>query len=421
MNDKQIFAAVEIADHEVRLIVGEFFNTRFNIIKVERVPVYGLNYHEVTDAKALTEALKRAAADASKMIGASVKKVILAMPSYGMKRYALKSPVKIEGLNGEITIADIRRAIKQAESVNIGKNLALIQTVCVKYTINGISTRRIPIGEKADELTVDIDLLCADRKLAFDLVSCVESAGLQVMDIYLDVFAVAKEAALFEQAVDQNVIILKTERSSTTLGLLSKGRLTTCFVQPEGVGTMAAPIVEKYGLKSDMAVELLKYSARLNEKIYSSNPVHIWSEKGETRKLTEQELCETVKPNVDKWLNDMAELCRPILQAGSATVIITGEGGEMQGLNELFQKQLKCEAKNYIPETLGGRNAGLTAALGLFYAYKDKLPISGYTDSSLDMDAFIRSVSYRDKNRNTSGKEDTLTNKLKGILFDGKK
>jgi cell division protein FtsA len=421
VNDKQIFAAVEIADHEVRLIVGEFFNTRFNIIKVERVPVYGLNYHEVTDAKALTEALKRAAADASKMIGASVKKVILAMPSYGMKRYALKSPVKIEGLNGEITIADIRRAIKQAESVNIGKNLALIQTVCVKYTINGISTRRIPIGEKADELTVDIDLLCADRKLAFDLVSCVESAGLQVMDIYLDVFAVAKEAALFEQAVDQNVIILKTERSSTTLGLLSKGRLTTCFVQPEGVGTMAAPIVEKYGLKSDMAVELLKYSARLNEKIYSSNPVHIWSEKGETRKLTEQELCETVKPNVDKWLNDMAELCRPILQAGSATVIITGEGGEMQGLNELFQKQLKCEAKNYIPETLGGRNAGLTAALGLFYAYKDKLPISGYTDSSLDMDAFIRSVSYRDKNRNTSGKEDTLTNKLKGILFDGKK
>ena len=405
----------------MRLIVGEFFNTRFNIIKVERVPVYGLNYHEVTDAKALTEALKRAAADASKMIGASVKKVILAMPSYGMKRYALKSPVKIEGLNGEITIADIRRAIKQAESVNIGKNLALIQTVCVKYTINGISTRRIPIGEKADELTVDIDLLCADRKLAFDLVSCVESAGLQVMDIYLDVFAVAKEAALFEQAVDQNVIILKTERSSTTLGLLSKGRLTTCFVQPEGVGTMAAPIVEKYGLKSDMAVELLKYSARLNEKIYSSNPVHIWSEKGETRKLTEQELCETVKPNVDKWLNDMAELCRPILQAGSATVIITGEGGEMQGRNELFQKQLKCEAKNYIPETLGGRNAGLTAALGLFYAYKDKLPISGYTDSSLDMDAFIRSVSYRDKNRNTSGKEDTLTNKLKGILFDGKK
>ncbi len=420
MIEKQIFAAVEIADHEVRLVVGEFFNTRFNIIKVERVPVYGLDYNGITDTKAVTDAIKRASADAAKMIGAPVKKVILAMPSFGMKRYALKSPVKIKGLDGEITIADIRRAIKQAESVNIGKNLALIQTVCVKYTINGISTRRIPIGEKADELTVDVDLLCTDRKFAFDAVSCVEAAGLQVMDIYLDVFAVAKEAALFEQAVDQNVIILKTERLSTTLGLLSKGRLTTCLVEPEGVGTMAAPIVDKYGLKSDMAVELLKYSARLNEKIYSTNPVHIWSENNETRKLTEQELCEAVMPSVEKWLEDMAILCRPILQAGHATVIITGEGGEMQGLNELFQKKCGCEARNYIPETLGGRNAGLTAALGLFYAYKDKLPISGFNDNSLDMDAFIKAVSFRDKNK-SGGKEDTLTNKLKGILFDGKK
>ncbi len=36
MAEKQIFAAVEVSDHEVRLIVGEFFNTRFNIIKVVR-------------------------------------------------------------------------------------------------------------------------------------------------------------------------------------------------------------------------------------------------------------------------------------------------------------------------------------------------------------------------------------------------
>ena len=33
--------------------------------------------------------------------------------------------------------------------------------------------------------------------------------------------------------------------------------------------------------------------------------------------------------------------------------------------------------KDYIPETLGGRNAGLSACLGLFYAYKDRQPITG--------------------------------------------
>ena len=48
MNDKQIFTAIEVADYEVRLIVGEFFNTRFNIIKVERVACDGFDGEKVT-------------------------------------------------------------------------------------------------------------------------------------------------------------------------------------------------------------------------------------------------------------------------------------------------------------------------------------------------------------------------------------
>ena len=80
MDNKQIFAAVEITDHEVRLIVGEFFNTRFNIIKVERVPVSGLSGNAVTDETAVIEAVRKAAADAEKMIGAPAKKAILRLP-----------------------------------------------------------------------------------------------------------------------------------------------------------------------------------------------------------------------------------------------------------------------------------------------------------------------------------------------------
>ena len=42
MSDKQIYASVEIADHEVRLVVGEFYETRFNILRVEKVRFNGV-------------------------------------------------------------------------------------------------------------------------------------------------------------------------------------------------------------------------------------------------------------------------------------------------------------------------------------------------------------------------------------------
>ena len=36
---KEIYAALEIGDRFVRLIVGEYFNTRFNIIRTENKEV----------------------------------------------------------------------------------------------------------------------------------------------------------------------------------------------------------------------------------------------------------------------------------------------------------------------------------------------------------------------------------------------
>ncbi len=420
MSDKQIFAALDVADHEIRLIVGEFFNTRFNIIKVERIPCFGLGFDRVIDSDKITEALTSAKENVQRMIGTDIRKVILSIPSYRLKKYTVHSTVDIEGIDGVVTVQDIRKAIHEAESANIGKEYALIQTVCVKYTMNGISTRRIPIGERCSQLSIDIDLLCADRKMAYDLVMAVEKSGLQVLDIFPDVYAIAKEAALFEQAVNRQVIILKMQRESTTLGLIRKGRIVTAALLPAGLGTIAADVVDQYGISSRTAVELIQYSAHLNQEKCSHNPVHIWSDANGTHTISEQELVDCVRPTVEQWLEAVTKTCQPILQAGETTVIITDEGGETDGLAELLHEKLGCEVKCYIPETLGGRNAELTTGLGLFYSYQDKMPINGYVDDSLDMDAFTKAVSYRNKKTENETKDDTLTRKLKGLFLEGK-
>ncbi len=419
MDDKQIFASVEVCDHEVRMVVGEFFSPRLNILKVEMIPCSGLSYNTINNADEIISAIETACKQTEQMLGAKLEKVILSIPSYQMQRKSVRVTVPVKGYDGVVSVQDIRNAMKLAErQVSIGKELALVQTVCVKYTIDGIASRRIPIGERAKELVVDIDLLCADRQLAYSLVGCIEKAGLQVMDIYLDTYAAAKEAALFEQSVDRNVVLLKMEREATTVARLSKGKLMESTIVPLGVGSIAARVVDEYGLKREEACELVKYSARLNEKVNSTNPVYIWSVNGNAKKITEAELCKCISPLVSKWVEDMQKILSGILQAGPSTVIITGEGGEMQGLNELLQSSLNCEVRNYIPETLGARNAGMTTCLGLFYAYKDKLPITGYNDNSLDMKAFMDSVSYRERKPNS---EDTLTGKLKGMFSTSNK
>ena len=69
MARKEIYAALEIADHEVRLVVGEMFDSRLNILRVERAAGGGVEKREINDEKAVVAAIRKAAADASAALG----------------------------------------------------------------------------------------------------------------------------------------------------------------------------------------------------------------------------------------------------------------------------------------------------------------------------------------------------------------
>ncbi len=417
--DKQIFAALEITDYEIRLIVGEFFNTRFNIIKVERVNSKGLNNYRVESEEEVISSIQKAVENASRKIGAKIERVLLAVPSINMHRYPLKVTTRIDSIENVVTPYDIQRAMKKAIATKIDDSLALIQTVCVKYTCNGIATRRPPINEKCDMLTIDIDLLCADREIAFNLVSCVEQAGLEVLDICLDSFAIAKEAAVFEQTVDQNVILLNIERKISTLALLSKGKLIHCENLNQGLTNWVQKVQETCELPFENLAKLIKNNAVVNSEKHSEDPIYIWAKEGETKTLSEKEISEVIEPSVKEWVGDIKEMCLPILQNGKTVVMITGEGSELQGLSELLAQELRVEVRNYVPETLGVRVAELVSCLGLFFAYKDQLPIIGYNKSSVDIQAFEKTVHY--KKDEIDGEEESITKKLKGMLFEARK
>ncbi len=413
--DKQIFAALEITDHEIRLIVGEFFNTRFNIIKVERVLCNGLNNYKVEAEEEVIASIKKAVNNATRKVGAPIKKVLLAIPSVNVHRYPLKVTTKVNSIDNVVTAYDIQRARKKAASTKLDDQLALIQTVCVKYTCNGIATRRIPLNERCDMLTVDIDLLCVDREIAFGLVSCVEKSGLAVLDVCLDSFAIAKEAAMFEQTVGQSVIMLNLSRENSTLALLAKGKLIHCDILKHGMNQWIQSLQEKYQLPTENAAKLIKANARFEGGKRLEDPVYVWNRAGETHSLSEKDISEAIEENVQQWAKEIKETCLPILETDKKIVVITGEGSEIQGLAALLEKELGTEVRLYVPETLGVRTGDLVACLGLFFAYKDQLPILGEIENSVDIKAFEKTVRYKAVEENSE--EESITKKLKGMLF----
>ena len=231
-NIKQMYVAIELVDSQVKILVSEYFNTRFNIVKLHKANLSGLLNHQIINKPAALKSIQDALVETSEKLGARIEKCVLVIPPYKFKRMPLK--VNVNTVDGSLRKEDISRAVNNALKINVDHDLIVVDVAIIKYTVNGIASRRFPEDEICDEVLVDIDLLLADKQTTFDYVTLLEESGIKVVDICLSSYAIAKEAALLEQGLSHNLILLNIGKEETELSLISKGKLVTTEILNEG-------------------------------------------------------------------------------------------------------------------------------------------------------------------------------------------
>lgn len=412
---KQIYGAIEFSEKEVRLIIGEFFNTRFNIMRVECEPCAALNDLVIVKKEKLKEAIQKVITRAGKYLGSKVERLILLLPSVNFKRYPLK--VKTATASGIVQKKDAAVALEKALKTVVEPNILIANAVPIKYICNGIAYRHVPLKEIAQELIIDIDLLCVDKQIAFTYVGLLEECGIEVLDISLDSYAICKEAALFERTVNQNLILIKADYATTTLALIAKGKLVNADILSFGLDSLLKAVNERYRLPFNVIDRLVKYDSRLNPTSADKSPIFAWnSNDNKAQTLSSYDLSLLVKKSLDLYVAKLNEACKLILAAGDCGIALVGEGAEMGALAQALAQTTGVAVKAYFPETIGARQAKYTALLGAVYAYRDALDAAAALNSSIDLLQFNDAI----KKKAADEESITFTTKIRN-LFDLKK
>lgn len=417
MDKKQIYAALEIADHEVRLIIGEFYETRFNILRVERAKVTGINNKRVVEEHNITGAIMKVVNSAGRALGFKVERVLLAIPSVQVKRYCKRVKIDIEDGSKRIRLHHIQQGVNEAVGYRPDTDNVLVNVGCIKYITNGITSRKLPVDEICDFLTMDVDLLYADKDIVYSYARCVEKAGLEILDICLDSYAIAEEAAVFEQTVDKYVVLIDLSRQNTTLSLFTHGRLVNCEVLESGYGNWMQPICDEQKLSEEVAFRLIQNNCSFIEREVSDSVIYIWSENGEPKQLTERQVYKAVLPGIENWIHMMNDACAPIIENGNVRYLLVGEGFEIQGLEDLSAK-LNAPSQIYIPQTVGARDCSLVTCLGLFYSWREQLNIR--SDDRVCCDVRDVEKVVKSASKPSTDDESGFTKKLKSMLLSDK-
>ncbi|MBQ1521743.1 MAG: hypothetical protein IIZ74_03175 [Erysipelotrichaceae bacterium] len=418
MANKQILAALQIESNEVRLIVGEIFNTRLNTLKRECVPCKGMDGLRIVDPKTVAKAVREAANNIQSHFGVAIESVLLAIPAYRFKKETRSFSKVIDNVDGKISADDIRDIYQKALAVNVGRDYEIVNVTSNMFKTNGIVYRKMPIGEPCDVLEADVDLLCCDKMTTYDYATVVELAGLKIVDVCLDNYALCKEAALFEQNLRNYTLLIQMEKDHSQFSLVYDGKIAISENENIGYSTLSRAISERFRLPERHSSALLLKHDIVNRKEFNYRPIYSWTAGGVTNTISDRELYDSVQEKLQYLVKDFSKLCGPILARENTSVIICGDGAEITGIEEVFANKFNRPVKCYYPETLGARGAKWAVDLGMFYAYIDQQIIHQDFKSSLDILQYQQNMRKRVHN---AEKEEGFTARLKKMLFTNQK
>lgn len=414
MSRNKVYASCEIADQEVRLVILEIFEGRMNVLRVERVACEGVRNQQIVNETMVVQAIRQACSNASTALGYRIERVLLAIPSVNVQRTIQKVHVQVEDGTKHIRLFHVQQGLNKAVQKKISDDIELVNIGRITYVVDGVETNKMPISEPIDEFYMNVELIYADKEIIYAYARCVEQSNLEILDIYLDSYAISQESAVAVKSEDRNMIQLAIEADHTTMTLFRHGHVVSSTALEHGYQWFIEEIQQEYDISNPVAFRLLQNVFNTEVDPDLDKILYIEQKSDRRVEITANRLSSSVVRRIRQWIKEVNGTCEPILQQGSSEFVLTGKGADI-GIFKQLLNEFNDKASIYAPQNVGARDGALTCCMGVFYAYEDVNKIRHSNVISVnynELGASIDSINHRSKNG-----EGGFTKKLKSVIL----
>lgn len=414
MSKKRVYATMEIADQEVRLVVLEIFEARSNVLRTEVVACPGVQGTTIVNEASVVTAIREATKRAQAALGYRIERVLLMIPSVNVKRTNQKVHVQIEDGTQTIRLFHIQQGYQKAIQKRMSDNVEFVNANRIVYIVNGERSVKLPLGKECDDFYMEVDLLFADKDTIYSYARCVEQANLEILDLSLDSYAAGQETAALIQSQDRSIVQVSLEATHTTLAFFTQQKLMSVADVNKGFSWFIEPIKAKYQLSDEVSYRLLQNVFSSKEDENSDVIVYIEQKEDMRVEITASELAQAVLPRIRKWIAEINAMCEPIVRQGKAKYVLIGKGSNIPVMLE-FESEFNATAIIYEPTSVGARDGAMINNLGMAYVWQDANRIRHDERISVnnnELEASIDSINHRAKDGDGG-----FTKKMKNIIL----
>lgn len=381
MINKQYISALDIGTSKVIALIGEIGDdNEIHIVGLGQAPSRGLKAGMVTNIDATAQAIKQAMEEAERMADSKVDSVTTGIAGNHIRSMNSQGVVKIK--DGEVTQADIDRAIETAKAINIPPDHNILHTVVQEYIIDNQPGVKEPIGMSGVRLDTRVHIITGAITALQNIQKCVNRCGLHMEQIMLQPLA-SGQAVLTEDEKDLGVCVIDIGGGTTDIAVYTNGAIRHTAVIPVAGDLITSDIA--HALRTPYVhAEYIKihHGLAVADMDMEDEMVEVPSVGDRPmRQVPRSVLAQVIGPRVEEilelTLNELRRSGFPeeVLNSG---VVLTGGASLLPGMIELTEEIFQVPARIGVPQDMAGvseriRNPRYATAIGLLQAARGEL------------------------------------------------
>jgi cell division protein FtsA len=349
---------LDIGTQKVCAIVAEITDEgRLDVIGIGQSESKGLRKGVVINLEATVDSIKRVVEEAELMAGVEISSAYVGIAGTHIRSFNSRGVVAAASRNRVIDKEDIRRAIEAAKAVSIPMDRSILHVLPQEFVVDDQDGIGDPNGMTGTRLEVNVHVVTCSQTSAQNTVTCVNRAGLEVIDTVLTQLAAA-EAVLTPDEKELGVAIVDIGGGTTDLAIFEKGSLWhTAVLQVGGehftndvAVALRTPVGEAEKIKK-------KHGCALTSMIPEEDSLEVPSVGGrKPRIMARQVLGDVIQARAE-------EICQLVLteirRAGfdrslNSGVVLTGGGAILEGLPEIAEQLFDMPVRRGTPSGIGG-------------------------------------------------------------------
>ena len=378
---KKIYTAIDIGSDTIKFVVGEYFKNKLNILATYEQKAKGIRKGLIVDPNLAINSIKDGIKEINNNLGIDIKKVIVGVPSYNAKFMIVTSEIEITG--DAITTDDVNNLIKASVYSKVEQDYELITVLPLTFLIDGKKETKV-VGKVGNKLEIKGIMISAPKKNVYSVLSVMEGAGLEVVDI--TVSALGDYYEVRNDNLDKNIgAIINLGHETTNVSVFNRGKLmNTETIQLGGIN-VDKDLAYMFNINVFDAREIKEKFASSHKRFIALNDVYeVTNTAGEVIKLNQIEVTEIVMDRLAELLRLAQKQILLLTKQNISYIVITGGLTEIRAFKNLVYEILGKDVIIYTEDTLGARNNKYITSIGMIKYFIDKMEVRGKEYSMID-------------------------------------